>query len=230
MKKQTIKKALPMVLGALIVSTVVLVIPFNNFAEANREYFVSKNIIIERKLEANKAETNKVENTKYITLEEAQNIALKRVGDKTAKITEVKIDLNDKKPYYEIEITTNHTNGKMEMIKKFEIEINAITGKIVDVDVEVKKFLNGKVIVDKDNNDKDKDKIIPMEKIYITREKAIEITENKIGNNVTLEEIELDHDDKVPVYEIEMYDEEYEYEIEIHAITGEILKFEKERD
>lgn len=223
MKKQTIKRALPMVLGALVVSTVVSVIPFDRFAEANREYIVSKDKVVEKKVDLN----NKLENKKHITLEQAKDIALKRVGDKTAKITEIEIDLNNIKPYYEIEITTNHKNGKVEIIKKFNIEINAITGKIIDVDVKVKKIVDGKVVVDKD---KDKDKVVPMEKVYITQEKAIEIAKNKIGKNVKLEEIELDHDDGVPVYEIEMYDDEYEYEIEIHAITGEILEFEIDED
>ena len=32
------------------------------------------------------------------------------------------------------------------------------------------------------------------------------------------------------MYEIERYDDEYEYEIVIHAITGEVLKYEKELD
>lgn len=71
------------------------------------------------------------------------------------------------------------------------------------------------------------DKVIVKPK-YITKEQAIEIAINKVGAGAKLIEIESDLDDNPPKYELEIQLGNYEYEIEIHAITGSIIDFEKD--
>lgn len=48
------------------------------------------------------------------------------------------------------------------------------------------------------------------------------------GQSVTYNDAELDYDDGVPVYEIEFDHGGFEYEVEVHGITGKILDYEKE--
>lgn len=209
MFRNTIKKSLPMLAGALIIALVVSILPSGYFAEA------SKNI------------TTKVVAQKYITLEQAEQIALTKVNDKKAEIVDFEIELTGKKPNYDFKLVTD--------LHEYEIEINAITGEIID-------FEKDSINDDKhdDNDDDDDDRINKkdntqiskpvVEVKYITKEKAIQIAIARIGSNATLEEIEFDKGDNPPKYEIEMYDDKYEYEIEIHAITGAVLDFEREED
>lgn len=325
MWKKTIKKALPMLAGALIISMVVSIIPSGFFAAADKG-IKSANV--------SKVEVE-TKSTTYLTLEQAEQIALNKVDDKSAEITYYEVELTYKDPHYDIEVTTNN--------RKYEIEIHGITGEILEYEVEkinedkiketkikdekvksnngrfiskdeakmaalahindktahlvgfeielekdVPHFLvavktsthkylmkieaeTGKVYdviqsiresnddhddddkkdfkvrgnsdkINKDNkgkneekenngNNKNKEKNIPVVKVkYITKEKAIEIALAKIGTKAILEEIEFEKDDNPPIYEIEMYDEDYEYEIEIHAISGAILEYERQED
>lgn len=62
---------------------------------------------------------------------------------------------------------------------------------------------------------------------YIGWKKAKKIALSKVpGGEVVKVEIDMDHG--VPVYEAELIKGEFEYEIEIHAKTGRILKIEKD--
>lgn len=208
MFRNTIKKSLPMLAGALIIALVVSILPSGYFAEA------SKNI------------TTKVVSQKYITLEQAEQIALTKVNDKKAEIVDFEIELTGKKPNYDFKLVTD--------LHEYEIEINAITGEIIDFEkdrINDDKYDDDEVdhnrISKKDNTQISKPVV---EVKYITKEKAIQIAIARIGSNATLEEIEFDKGDNPPKYEIEMYDDKYEYEIEIHAITGAVLDFEREED
>ncbi|MDU7535749.1 MAG: PepSY domain-containing protein [Peptostreptococcaceae bacterium] len=61
----------------------------------------------------------------------------------------------------------------------------------------------------------------------ISREKAKQIMLNKVPGG-TLVEFSYDYDDGVPIYEGKIIKGQYEYEIEVHANTGRILKFERD--
>ena len=50
------------------------------------------------------------------------------------------------------------------------------------------------------------------------------------ADKVRFEEVELDNDDGKKVYELDFVSGNYEYEYEIDAYTGKILKWDKERD
>ena len=62
-------------------------------------------------------------------------------------------------------------------------------------------------------------------KTMLTKEEAIAIATQRASGVVT--DFELDDD---YVYEIEMEDGDIEYDIEIHAYTGDILSFERDDD
>ena len=72
----------------------------------------------------------------------------------------------------------------------------------------------------------------PTNQDYIGVEKAREIVLNHAGlssNEVIFSKVELDVDYGFATYEIEFYYQYYEYDYEVNAATGEILKYERGR-
>lgn len=63
---------------------------------------------------------------------------------------------------------------------------------------------------------------------FISSEEAIKIGKNKVGAEAKLIKIEADLDDNPPKYNIELVLGDYEYELEIHAITGAVIDFERD--
>ena len=67
----------------------------------------------------------------------------------------------------------------------------------------------------------------------ITREIAVSTALGDAGltvNQVTALRTDFDYDHGIPEYEVEFRYEGYEYDYEIHAVTGEILAVSKDRD
>lgn len=64
----------------------------------------------------------------------------------------------------------------------------------------------------------------------ITQEKAKEIALLKAGGKGTVTKLKLDREDGIMVWEVEIKDGRWEYEMEINAQTGSIIKFEKDYD
>lgn len=64
---------------------------------------------------------------------------------------------------------------------------------------------------------------------YIGTEKATQIATEKAGGG-EVRKIELDVEDGVMVYEGDLYKDGVEYEFDIHATTGEILKWKQDND
>ena len=66
---------------------------------------------------------------------------------------------------------------------------------------------------------------------YITLEKAQEIALTQAGVNAAdavFDDKEFDHDDGTPIFELEFTANGYEYEYDIHAVTGKAVKTERE--
>ncbi|OZV13330.1 hypothetical protein CIW83_03745 [Tissierella sp. P1] len=316
MTKKTIKKTLPILAGALIISLTTPIIPSNLLAEASKGVKVSttkalnnKGVVkkIQDKKIVDKKAEDKVKSERYIGLEKAIEIAMKKVDKKKSEVTDYEIALTYDDPHYLIEITTIN-NPKIYKI--YKVKVHGTTGEIKDVHVDKikdkeykiktnngrfiskyeakmialkevkdeKAFITGfeielekkvphylievktskykylmkinaetkevfdltKEIKDKDeycgheykikgNSDKiNKDKKPVVDVKYITEKEAIKIALDKIGRDAKVEDIEFEKDDNPPKYEIEMYNKDYEYEIEIHATTGAILKFERD--
>ena len=99
--------------------------------------------------------------------------------------------------------------------KKYEYEINASNGQVLDFETETIKS-----VTSPSTN-------------YIGETKAKSIAFNHAGidiDDATLIKIVLDNENGVKVYEIEFTSGQYEFNYEINAITGDILDFEKEID
>ena len=138
----------------------------------------------------------KTSSSKYIGETKAKEIMLKKVPG--AKIVKFKLDKDDT-PEYEGELTKGSY--------KYEISVNAKSGKITDYE---------------------KEKIKTSSKKLIGEAKAKEIMLKKVPG-AKIVKFELDND-KTPEYEGELRKGKYEYEISVNAITGKITDFEKDND
>ena len=134
--------------------------------------------------------------SKLIGSTKAKQIMLKKVPG--AKIVKFKLDKDDT-PEYEGELTKGSY--------KYEIDVNAKTGKITDYEKEKIKTASKKLIGEA------KAKEIMLKKVL-----GAEIVKFKLDN------------DKTPEYEGELRKGKYEYEITVNAITGKITEFEKDND
>lgn len=137
---------------------------------------------------------------KYISKAKAQELALKQVS---GKVVDIEFDYDDRTPHYEIEIK----NAKEEV----DLEVDAVTGSVTITEREpIKKPKTTKTTK------------------FITKEKAIELAKAQLSGKGRVTDIELEHDDGLRYYEMELKHGKIEYDVKIHAVTGEILKFERD--
>ncbi len=144
-----------------------------------------------------------------ITEEKAKEIALENAGVNAAGVSRLKIELDrdDGVVSYEIEFFV----GKDE----YDYDIHAETGKILKAeknDVSILPVESGNLIGE------DKAKQIALEKAGLKAE------------NVTRLKAEYDIDDGVKSYEVEFVSGGFEYDYDIDATSGKILKESKEKD
>ena len=142
--------------------------------------------------------------------EEARAIALQRVGKNQDEVTftRVRIDRENGSTVYDVYFYDNE--------KEYELSIDVDTKEVVSYKED---YLTGM-----GNN--------PTTSNYIGADKAKEIVLNHAGlssSNVRFSKVELDIDYHMATYEIEFYYNYFEYDYEIDAITGEILKYERGR-
>lgn len=121
---------------------------------------------------------------------------------KNAKIVSVVLDMDDDDYEYKVIMK----KGK----KKYKLVYHAGNGKLLEYGWEESVKQAKKTA-------------------YIGLKKAKAIAARKVpGARVV--KAEFDHDDGLPVYEIEMKKDWLEYEIKIHAQTGKILEFDVDTD
>ena len=149
-------------------------------------------------LNDNENTTGNASQKAYIGEEKAKEIALNHAN--VTNINNYKIELDfDDVMVYEIEFKVNN--------KEYDYEINATTGEIIQYEIDDKEYSN--------NNSNNNNSII-------TKDEAKEIALNHANvTNITNYEIELD-DNK---YEIEFKANNKEYDYEINATTGKIIKY-----
>lgn len=165
-----------------------------------------------------------------LTLEEAQEIAVAEVGGK--KILKAKQDYDDGITYYDFTVITDN--------EKYEIEVDANDGTILkkEKDDDYISNTNEGTVTPIDNsntttntnsttNNNNTTNSTNSTNNIISNEEAQNIALNKTGGGY-LVKCELDNDDNMMVYEIEIKNGSYEYEVDINANTGEILKYEQD--
>ena len=148
--------------------------------------------------------------TVSMTEEEARNIALQRVGKTSDQVTftRVRIDRENGATVYDVYFYDTE--------KEYELSIDVNTKEIVSYREDYLSTGNQNTTTNQ----------------YIGVEKAREIALNHAGlsnNQVTFSKVELDIDYGFATYEIEFYYNYFEYDYEINAVTGEILKYERGR-
>lgn len=133
--------------------------------------------------------------------------AFSRISKSAVTNLVCRYDYDDGKAVYEVKFRKGNW--------KYEYDVNARTGKIAEYSRE---YSPKKSTVN--TNDK-----------YIGNDKALEIALTKAGlakSQITLEKVKLDTDDGIKVYDVEFYAGSVEYDFEIDAVKGTVLKFEKD--
>ncbi len=149
----------------------------------------------------------------YIGIDMALQIALSEAGLNGSDVTKIETELDFEKGVmvYEVEFNCGET--------EYEYEINAVTGELVDFESEV-------------DDDDDDDTPVDVSKL-IGEDKAKEIVFTHAGftvESVTDVKTELESDDGVAKYEIEFKANGNEYDYDINAYTGTIIKFKQDKD
>ena len=127
----------------------------------------------------------------------------------------LELDHDDGKQKYEIEFISGNT--------EYEYDIDAVTGAVLKYDWDY----------DDDHNHAVAGGGAGAASAAITSDQAKEIALNHAGqsaSSVYFDKVELDYDDGVQKYEIEFVSGNMEYEYEIDAATGAILKYEWDED
>ncbi len=153
------------------------------------------------------------QSTDYIGEEAAKKAAFDHAGLKESDVWELKCKLEreDGIMVYDISFETDGYD--------YDYEINATTGAVV-----------------KNEKERDSTNISPSQADangYIGYDRAKEIALDHAGltaDGVTKLEVELDSEHTKVVYDVSFDANGYEYDYEIDAVTGEILKSDKERD
>lgn len=110
--------------------------------------------------------------------------------------------------------------------KRIELKDKKDNEKITVTDADV-------IVSDSGKKDKDAEKVKPDKVAHISEEKAKKIALDKAGlkdADVKFIKIKLDKDDGILKYEVEFRKGLTEYEIDVKADDGEIIKFEKDLD
>lgn len=154
---------------------------------------------------------NQGANNEYIGEAKAKEIALDHAGLQNSQVAFVrtKLDNDDGRWEYEIEFYNqqNYT--------EYDYEIDAFSGAILSVDQDAEYYAPSA------NANTE----------YIGLEKAKSIALDHVGlssSQVTGMRAELDWDDGRAKYEVEFFSGNYEYEFEIDALNGTVLKSERD--
>ena len=149
-----------------------------------------------------------------ITLEEAKKVALDDAKLTAADVTftKAKLDYDDGRAVYDIEFYSG--------AKEYDYEIDAATGRILDKDIDINDDVNAPT----EGQDS---------QTYITAEQAKAAALSAAGfsaSEVRGLKAEFDFDDGRAVYEVEFKKGIFEYDYDIDAVSGKVLKAEKEAD
>ncbi len=165
-------------------------------------------------------------NSKYITKDDALTKALDDAQLAKEAIDRLKIEIDydgDRRAMvYEIEFISGE--------KKYEYEVNANTGDIVDREIDIIK--NDDERDDSRDDDRKEEQSGKNEKL-LSREEALEKVYADAGvkaSDVRRPEMELEREGKKDIYEIEFKYGGKEYEYKVDAQTGEILDKDIEKD
>ena len=159
---------------------------------------------------ADRVASQKPDSSSYITQSRAKKIALADAGVKAANAVFLKasLDWDDGRAQYEVEFYSGNT--------EYDYDIDALTGAILSSDRELEDFDIGTVSSSSGK--------------VISAEKAKSIALNRAPSGSTVVKCQLDRDDGRTIYEVELRNGRMEYDCDIDAVSGQILKWESDYD
>ncbi len=194
--------------------------------------------VIAQSMTTGSANSQEAKSTKFITEQEAKDIALKEVN---GTIIESDYDGDEKRPHYEFEIQSNQ--------EEVDIEVDAVTGKVTITDREAVKAnavkettqkapavsaaTEQKEVVTKAEAVQTTEKApaasnATKQKEVITKAEAINIAKSVAKGTVTKVELDKDDDDQTQKYELEFKDGNVEYDVEVDAYTGKVIEVDQD--
>ena len=169
------------------------------------------------------AETNAL--AANITQDKAKTIAFNHAKATASQVTGYKIE-TDRERYgifYEIEFKFNGY--------EFEYKINAANGAIVEWDKEPLEGYKKPTVTPTPVTKPVKPAVTAASYIGETKAKTIALTHAKLtANKISGYKIKLDNEKGVAYYDIDFRSGDYEYDYDINAKTGAVIRFEKELD
>lgn len=139
-------------------------------------------------------------NTKsIISKSKCKKLAKKKVAN--GKILSLSLKIDDGITVYKVKMKKGS--------KKYTLEYHAGTGKLLEYEWDIVK-----------TSSKSSSK-------YIGTSKAKQIAKKRVPG-ARIIKVELDRDDGVTVYEVEMVKGAFEYDLKIHAKTGKIIEYDKD--
>ncbi len=160
--------------------------------------------------------------TDYITADEAKAVALTHAGVAEGDYYDYEFgfDTEHGVAVYEVDFKT--------LENEYDYDINAVTGEIVKDKKEYNDDRHeAEAVLGKEKTDASAE----VTTTYITPEDAKSVALSDAGvheNNVYDFELDFEIEHGIAVYEIDFESMNYEHEYEINALTGEIIKIDKE--
>lgn len=169
--------------------------------------------------------TGSASDKRYIGTAAAKKAALDHAAVAEADIFDFEIDMDLEKGLmvYEIEFETTTF--------EYEYDINAATGEVVWHEKEANQKKNDQPVIAPDTTPSVPPSVTPSDPVLIDREAARTAAVSHAGvaaDSVTAFECKLDRDHGREIYEIEFLSGDYEYDYDIDAVTGAVIKHEKE--
>lgn len=202
--------------------------------DSSNQVTASQDAVSSKTAETSESTHRTVPVDKLISESDAEDIALKKAGVKSADISRLEIDLDyddDQKRWeYEVDFYV----GKVE----YEVDIHAETGEVVlfkkdddTVSKATKPTTKPSTTVKPTN--KTEASVPSASSKFISKDRAKEIALNKADvkeSAISRYRIKTDYDDDHNrwEYEIDFYVGKVEYDVTIDAVKGTILKFERE--
>ena len=155
----------------------------------------------------------------YIGVEKAKSIALKDAGVSGATFVKTKLETEDGVKVYDVEFYKANV--------EYDYEIDAITGKILEKDLDIENFSIPKKKATT-NKQTTKSKVKTSTKkaakdIGVEKAKSIALKDAGVSN-VKFTKAKVDYENGIKVYDIEFRKGNKEYDYEMEAATGKSVK------
>ncbi len=204
---------------AQLIQTLIGKNPMYTFEELSKLTINELNVLLEKQPMTETIRTiGNASTDAYIGEEQALANACLYVGLEISEVelTEpVELEFENGRMVYDIEFRKDDV--------KYEFEVDAVSGEVVSF--EEKQKSNGTIT---------EPQVTPVPAaVDIGQERALEIAlahANVPGSEAMVKEIKKKHENGVEYYEIEFFDDTFEYDYKVNSATGAIMKAEKERD